>query len=280
MPRVGRFLRGLVSLGCPGLGQAIAGRRSSLAFAAAGASALAAGALGSAVAGCVCGLVAGGIGFAAVGLLAAVRSARIPEPAARGFGAGLLAAIALATPLVTGALLRAAVLDIFYVPSDSMLPTLRAGDYILVSRLVRAPHRGDLVVFRGERGGLFVKRVAALPGDRVEVTHGELTIDGRRAPLFLDPDRDSPLDARYYTQTGSRRHRVLFQDPWLWRPSFSERAVPPGHLFVLGDNRDRSEDSRRFGFVSLDRVVGRAFSVGPSRAVGGALSWRRAGTLL
>jgi signal peptidase I len=262
------------------MGQVLLGNRSGIAFSFAAGLALFMGSVASAVMGCTCGLLAGAVGFLLVGLVAGYRTLRVVRRPISRFSLALHAAATLSLPLASCALVRSTVLDFFYVPSESMVPTLEVGDYILVSRLGRTPRRGELVVFRGKGGILYVKRVAALAGDRVAVHHGELAVNGRNAPNLLDPDGEHPLDARYYTETGARRHRIVFLKPWLLRPSFSERTVPSGHLFVLGDNRDRSDDSRRFGFVSLHDVVGRPFSVGPSRAPDGELHWSRAGMLL
>lgn len=175
-----------------------------------------------------------------------------------------LAVLAIALAL----LLRAFVLQAFWIPTASMEPTLVPGDRVLVSKLAArlgGVHRGDVVVFEDPRpepeagggpasaflrwvlAGLgvaqpadqdFVKRVIALPGESWEIRRGAVYIDGRRLD---EPYLDPTVDAR----------------------SFGPATVPPGRLFVLGDNRTRSGDSRftQLGYVPEDKVVGRAVAV-------------------
>ena len=192
-------------------------------------------------------------------------SARVePHTRARRLRRGLsLAVVALALAL----LLRAFVLQAFWIPTASMEPTLVPGDRVLVSKLAArlgGVHRGDVVVFEGSRpepepdgpasaflrwvlAGVgvehpadqdFVKRVIALPGESWEIRRGVVYIDGRRLD---EPYLDPTVDAR----------------------SFGPATVPPGRLFVLGDNRTRSGDSRftQLGYVPEDKVVGRAVAV-------------------
>lgn len=158
-------------------------------------------------------------------------------------------------------LLRTFVVQVFYIPSESMVPTLQVDDRIVVEKLsylFDGPDRGDVVVFAGEAGfptasesgvqrvvrgvGQFlgvvpvdardlVKRVIGLPGDVVELTEGQVTVNG----VALD-EPYAAMDS----DTGTYE-------------------VPEGQLFVLGDNRNNSADSRSsLGFVDLDDVVGRA----------------------
>ena len=164
--------------------------------------------------------------------------------------------------------LRALVVQPFYIPSESMVPQLRVNDKILVSRLsyhLHPVHRGDLIVFSeppgakvegsvphrgggiaglwrsvGQRLGLvprtdqLVKRVIGLPGDTVEGRDDHVYIDGR---LLLEP----------YLPPGDST------------VPFPPQTVPPGTLWVMGDNRGNSEDSRFFGVIARRTVVGRAF---------------------
>lgn len=155
--------------------------------------------------------------------------------------------------LIAGALLvalgvRATLVQTFYIPSESMEPTLEVGDRILVNKLsyrLHDVHRGDVVVFErppnapqtDESVHDLIKRVIAVPGDTIEARD-----DGR---VYLN---GKVLDEPYLS-AGTRTNDLVL------------RTVPEGHLFVMGDNRDRSFDSRRFGFVDEDLVVGRAFVI-------------------
>ncbi|HEX2102150.1 MAG TPA: signal peptidase I [Solirubrobacteraceae bacterium] len=132
--------------------------------------------------------------------------------------------------------LRAFVAEPFKIPSESMAPTLEPGDQALVTKLGGTPSRGDLVAFHAPRTSeVMLKRVVAVGGDTVGIEDGVLVVDGRRQrePYVADPDA---IDSVY----------------------FGPVKVAPGALFVLGDNRANSEDSREFGAVPADRVIGRA----------------------
>jgi signal peptidase I len=188
--------------------------------------------------------------------------------------------------MVMGVILpfRSVIADWNVVPSGSMKPTIVEGDRILVDKLAYDlrvpfttlrlarwgdPQRGDIVVlFAPDSGTRLVKRVVGLPGDRLEITGGTLVVNG--APLAYRaaaPGSYAALDAFEQAahefaeeQLGAVRHPVM-----LWR-SAARRAsgtvqVPAGHYFVLGDNRDNSRDSRYFGFVERDQIVGRATHV-------------------
>ena len=140
-------------------------------------------------------------------------------------------AIAIALAVVA----RAAV-HIYSIPSQSMAPTLEAGDQIVVTRYFRSsPERGDVIVFRSPRGGeeLMVKRVIAVPGDLVDSRLGRVRIGGHTLP---EP---------YVLRTAATG-------------AIDTQIVPAESYYVLGDNRDDSIDSRSWGFVPRGDVVGRA----------------------
>ncbi len=150
----------------------------------------------------------------------------------------LLAAVALLVLLALP--VRAYVAEPFAIPSESMAPTLRPGDHVLVEKLsyrFGSPRRGDLVVFRSPDGGaLAVKRIVGLAGDRVAIEDGVLAIDGhvQREP-YVD---HATVDSVY----------------------FGPVVVPRGDVFVMGDNRADSHDSRDYGAVPRRSLIGRVLT--------------------
>jgi signal peptidase I len=150
----------------------------------------------------------------------------------------LAAGVALLVVLVIPG--RAYVAEPFAIASESMEPTLRPGDHVLVEKLsyrFGSPRRGDLVVFRTpDRSSLAVKRIVGLAGDRVAIEDGVLAINGhlQREP-YVDQSR---VDSVY----------------------FGPVVVPPGDVFVMGDNRADSHDSRDYGAVPQRSLIGRVLT--------------------
>lgn len=163
-----------------------------------------------------------------------VPSARLPaRSASRRRTRSVAALLIVAATLVA---VRAFVATPIAVSGDSMDPTVGAGDVALVSRLahtVDALRRGDLVVFRDPEGTLSLKRVVGLPGDRLMMLDSVLLVN------------DRPVDERYVdhaTIDGTYLGRIV---------------VPAGHVYVMGDNRARSIDSREYGAIDDESIVGR-----------------------
>ncbi len=179
---------------------------------------------------------------------------------------------------------RSAVADWNPVPSGSMQPSILVGDRIVVDKLAyglrlpftltrlatwRAPERGDVVTFTSpEDGRLLVKRVVAVPGDRVSLQHDHLTINGVAASYQPLPDDQAPFKPppgyRLYQERvlGSTRFIMLHDGPPAgFVSSFADVVVPQGKYMVLGDNRDNSRDYRYIGFVPQRNIIGQAKAV-------------------
>jgi signal peptidase I len=191
--------------------------------------------------------------------------------------------------LVAGVMVafRSSVLDWNVVPTGSMKPTIVEGDYILVNKLAydlrvplsgqrlatwADPKRGDIIVFEppGEHER-YVKRIVGVPGDILELRDNHLLVNGRPA-VYHDLHPTEHADALSAPQgdwlgeetVAGRSHAVMLSPDRASPASFEPLVVPEGHYFVMGDNRDNSKDSRYFGFVSRERIVGRAGSVAVS----------------
>ena len=194
-------------------------------------------------------------------------------------------------------LLRSFLFEPFKIPSGSMIPTLLVGDLILVNKYhygVRlpvihkkltkgnAPQRGDVMVFRyPPKPSLdYIKRVVGIPGDEVAYLNKRLTVNGNLVPTVSIPDffeEDAMLySSQFEEQLGEKKHRILVNHassgfvaaekfPYADNCRFSVEGVvcrvPDGHYFMMGDNRDNSLDSRYWGFVPDQNIVGRAFFV-------------------
>ena len=198
-------------------------------------------------------------------------------------------------------LLRSFLFEPFKIPSGSMVPTLLVGDLILVNKFhygVRLPvinkkivennavQRGDVMVFRYPENPSqdYIKRVAGIPGDEISYLNQKLYVNGQAAPAqslgdYYDEDGMS-YRPRYNEKLGEKEHQILvdgrrvplfrpdrhdgpfpFQDNCKYSPEGVTCKVPAGHYFMLGDNRDNSRDSRFWGFVPDENIVGKAFFV-------------------
>ncbi len=148
----------------------------------------------------------------------------------------------------------------FVVPNASMFPTIQAGDRILAERNVhdrRDPVLGELVIFRAldDRLKTYVKRVVGLPGETLAQVDGILTIDGVRVTAV--PDSGDGSGKTMIESRGGREYATYDAQPGA-TGDFGPVTVPANHVFVLGDNRDRSVDSRHFGAVPIAACRGTA----------------------
>ena len=195
--------------------------------------------------------------------------------------------------------LRSFIVEPFRIPSNSMMPTLLTGDFILVNKFdygirlpvvdtkivdIGLPERGDVVVFRfpDDPATPFIKRVVGVPGDRIGYYDKVLYVND-------EPMDQSPLGR--YVGSGSGTvmsgaslrverlsgadHRILVQPGA--RSVQGEAVVPEGHYFVLGDNRDNSRDSRYWGTVSEELLIGKAFRIWMNWDFGHGIDWKRIG---
>ncbi len=146
----------------------------------------------------------------------------------------------------------------FRIPTTSMEPTFEVGDLLLATRTPGSlPPAGALVVFRHPRDPrrAFLKRAIGLPGERIEIRDRVVYVDDRR------------LDEPYVTLSNQRPRPRSYLNPRIYPPGAGNRdnygpiRVPEGHVFVLGDSRDNSDDSRYFGFVPVRDMVGRAYKI-------------------
>lgn len=181
--------------------------------------------------------------------------------------------------------LRSFIVEPFRIPSASMLPTLHVGDFILVNKFTYGlrlpvlhtevvdfgePERGDVIVFRfpEDESVDFIKRVVGVPGDRLQYRDKQLIINGDPVPLEPLGDYEGPGAPRarvLLEELGAVEHRVLHVpgSPAMDVPDAPGMVyvIPPGHYFVMGDNRDNSNDSRYWGLVPEQNLVGRAFFI-------------------
>lgn len=177
----------------------------------------------------------------------AAEQVAVPRPKTksmlREYAEALIIAVLLAL------VIRTFVVQAFKIPSGSMLPTLQIGDHILVNKFIyhfRPIQRGDIIVFKfpQDESRDFIKRVVGLPGETLEVRGKQVLINGK------------PLSEPY---------AVFSPEAGFTRPGEREQlgpvAIPPDRLFMMGDNRDHSMDSRYWGLLETAKVKGRAFLV-------------------
>jgi signal peptidase I len=181
---------------------------------------------------------------------------------------------ALFSALLIAFFIRSFAVEAFKIPSGSMIPTLLVGDHIFVNKFIyglrlpftkikllnlETPKRGEAIVFIYplDESKDFIKRVVGLPGDKIRLDGNEIYINGaklERKELGVENGFEEETE-----NLGGRNHLVQYLD----RTAFGKReiTVPPDHLFMMGDNRDNSSDSREWGFVPIENVKGKAMFI-------------------
>jgi signal peptidase I len=203
--------------------------------------------------------------------------------------------------------IRQFVVEAFKIPSGSMIPTLDIGDHLLVNKFIygpripftdlrifswKEPKRGDIIVFKypEDEAKNFIKRVVGLPGDKIEIRKGTLFINDQPVPIIAESaarDSEQAVRSPYYEkpklfmeQLGGVKHQIQYLRDQSGL-DFLPKLVPADSVFVMGDNRDNSQDSRVWGFVKYDKILGRALIIywswdGDERWI----RWERIGRLI
>ena len=189
---------------------------------------------------------------------------------------------AIIIAILIAVVVRTFVVQAFKIPSRSMVPTLLVGDHILVNKFIYGvkvpflrktiipitnPQRGDIVVFiyPNDRSKDYIKRVIGVSGDKIEIKNKIIFINGKQ----------------YSDAYGIYSDNVIYPGSMQPRDNFGPVTVPPESLFVMGDNRDESADSRFWGFVDLKDVEGKAFIIYFSLNYEEKnLRWQRLGSVL
>ena len=189
---------------------------------------------------------------------------------------------AIIIAILIAVFIRTFVIQAYKIPSRSMVPTLLVGDHLLVNKFIYGvkipyfrktiipvtdPQRGDIIVFiyPNDRSKDFIKRVIGIGGDKIEINNKKIFINGKE----------------YSDTYGIYSDSVIYPGSMQPRDNFGPVTVPAKSLFVMGDNRDESADSRYWGFVDLNDVEGKAFIIYWSwNSDEQNLRWKRLGNLL
>ena len=180
-------------------------------------------------------------------------------------------------------LIRSFIVEPFKIPSGSMMPTLLVGDFILVNKFtyglrvpiinntfieIGHPQRGEVMVFHFPKDPSldYIKRVVGLPGDKIEYRNKQIFVNGEAVAQqengnydYVGPGLNQISTRRLIERLGTHNHDILIDDTNPVRDM--QTTVPAGHYFMMGDNRDNSNDSRFWGFVPEQNIVGKAFFI-------------------
>jgi signal peptidase I len=172
---------------------------------------------------------------------------------------------AIAIAVLLALVIRTLIVQAFTIPSGSMMDTLLVGDYILVNKFLygpelpltdwrvpalRDPRRGDIIVFKYPQDEKrdFIKRIVATPGEQVQIRGAQVVVNGR---ALTEP----------YVKRPEAPHATAAPAACGYTYGCDQTVVPPDAYFVMGDNRDNSQDSRYWGFVKRDKIKGKAFLI-------------------
>jgi len=188
---------------------------------------------------------------------------------------------------VVALFIRQFIVEAFKIPSGSMIPTLTIGDHLLVNKFIygpripftdnrlftwKEPQRGEIIVFKypENEDKNFIKRVIGIPGDKIEIKDGKLFINDQMVQVTSLGDyegKDQSGGAPFYNQPklldeqlGTVKHHILYMRDQSGY-NFGPKIVPRDSVFVMGDNRDNSQDSRVWGFVKDNKILGRALII-------------------
>jgi len=186
---------------------------------------------------------------------------------------------ALAIAILLALFIRTFIVQAFKIPSGSMKPTLIIGDHLLVNKFIygiripivdrfliqfKKPKRGDILVFKWPKDESkdFIKRVIGIEGDIIEIRNDILYINGQKVLTeYVEKYNDNDISEadRYEEYLGDKKHYIL--DQYVKYEDFGPITVPENSVFVMGDNRDNSQDSRYWGFVTLNKIKGKALII-------------------
>ena len=186
---------------------------------------------------------------------------------------------AIAIAIVLALFIRTFIIQAFKIPSGSMKPTLIVGDHLLVNKFIygiripiidrfliqfKKPKKGDILVFKWPKDESkdFIKRVVGTEGDIIEIRNDILYINGQKVVTeFVSKYNDNDISEadRYEEYLENNKHYIL--DQYVKYEDFGPVIVPKDSIFVMGDNRDNSQDSRYWGFVTLNKIKGKALII-------------------
>ncbi len=171
---------------------------------------------------------------------------------------------------------RSFIVEPFQIPSSSMEPTLEVGDFILVNKFtygirlpvvrnkviaINDPKRGDVMVFFPPKDKrYFIKRIIGIPGDRIEYRNKQLWVNGEAQSIVLNSDQVDLLKRQMLTENLTGVEHQVYNNVNRPAQDFA-MLVKDGHYFMMGDNRDNSHDSRYWGTVPEENIVGKAFAI-------------------